>query len=83
MIQVVGITVSGPADEGGEEPVERLDIHRPPTLAAFEEVSEAVKLGVGQRVVLGEDSHRHFQIVSATVYDTTLDWLAVFQFGGS
>jgi hypothetical protein len=41
-------------DEGGEESVERLDVHRPAALAAFEEVSEAIKLGVGQRLVLGE-----------------------------
>ncbi len=46
-------------DEGGEEPVERLNVHRPATLAPLEEVAEAVNLGVGQRLVLGEGSHGH------------------------
>jgi|ERR1017187_5002545 hypothetical protein len=46
-------------DERGEEAIERLDVHRLSTLAAFEEVPEAVKLGVGQRLVLGESSHGH------------------------
>jgi hypothetical protein len=39
------------------------------------------KLRVSWRLVLDEDSHRHFQMFSATVYDTTFDWLAVFQSG--
>jgi DNA mismatch endonuclease Vsr len=46
-------------DEGGEESVELLDVHRPAALAAFEEVPKAVKLGVCQRIVLGESSHWH------------------------
>src|ERR1019366_6366432 len=36
------------------------------------------KLRVSWRLVLGKGSHWHFQMFSATVYDTTLDWLAVF-----
>ena len=40
-------------DEGGEEPVERLDVHGPAALAAFEEVPEVIKLGVGRRLILG------------------------------
>jgi hypothetical protein len=44
-------------DEGGEESIELFDIHRPAALAAFEEVSEAVEFGIGQRLVLGEDFH--------------------------
>src|ERR1019366_1919933 len=44
-------------DEGGEEPVERLDVHRPAALAAFEGVAEAVKFGVCQRVVLRKGPH--------------------------
>ena len=46
-----------PGDERGEEPVEFFEVHGPAALAAFEEGSEAVKLGVGQRVVLGEGLH--------------------------
>jgi hypothetical protein len=41
------------------------------------------KLRVSWRLVLGKGSHWHFQMFSATVYDTTLDWLAVFQSGAS
>ena len=33
-------------DEGGEEPVEYLDVHRPAAFAVLEEVAEVVKLGV-------------------------------------
>jgi len=57
-------------DEGGEEPVERLDVHRLAAFAIFEEVPEAVKFGVGQRLVLGEGSHGDVQTLTATVYDT-------------
>src|ERR1019366_2244904 len=39
--------------------------HRPAALAAFEEVPEAVKLGVSQRLVLGEGSHGDVQTLSA------------------
>lgn len=55
----------GSRDEGGEESVERLDVHRPAALAALEEVAEAVKLGVGQRLVLGESPHADFQSLPA------------------
>ena len=44
-------------DESGEKSVELLDVHRPATLATFEEVSEAIKFGVGHRLLLGEGSH--------------------------
>jgi len=44
-------------DEGGEKPVERLDVHRPAALAAFEEVTEAVEFGVGQGFGLGKGCH--------------------------
>ena len=47
------MTASGPRDEGGEESVHLLDIHRFPALTVSKEVSEAVKLGIGQRLVLG------------------------------
>ena len=47
-----------PRNEGGEEPVEFLDVHRPAALAPFEEVSEAVEFGVGQRLVLFKRLHR-------------------------
>jgi hypothetical protein len=45
-----------PCDEGGEESIEFFEVHRFASLAALEEGSEAVKFGVGQRVVLGEGS---------------------------
>jgi hypothetical protein len=57
------MTISGPANECGEESVEHLDVHRPAALAAFEEVAEAVKLGVGQRLVLGEGLQLFFRVV--------------------
>jgi hypothetical protein len=44
-------------DEGGEEPVEFLDVHRPAALASSEEFPEAVEFGIGQRFVLGEGLH--------------------------
>lgn len=58
-------------DKGGEKPVERLDVHRSAALAAFEEVSEAVKFGVGQRLVLGERLHGFGRMVSAIVHFLT------------
>ena len=48
-------------DQGGEESIECLDVHRPAALTALEEVSEAIKFRIRQRLVLGEGSHRHFQ----------------------
>ena len=41
-----------PGNERGEESIECLDVQRPPALAAFEEVSEAVRLRIRQRLVL-------------------------------
>ena len=37
-----------------------------PALAAFEEVSETVKFGVGQGIVLGEGSHRNSKCLGNT-----------------
>jgi hypothetical protein len=47
----LGITRLRSGDEGGEEPVERLDVHGIAALAAFEEVPEAVKFGIRQRLI--------------------------------
>src|ERR1019366_9204289 len=44
-------------DEGGEESVELLDVHRLAALATLEEVAEAVKFCVSQWLVLGEGLH--------------------------
>ena len=40
-----------PRDQGGEEPVQFLDVHRLAVLTAFEEVSKAVEFGVGERLI--------------------------------
>ena len=73
-LQVVFARYHGlrPRDQGGEEPVKLLDVHRLPVLATFEEVPEAVEFGVVEGSlsvkVLIEVSRRSLQLL----YDTAL-----------
>jgi len=47
--------------------IELLDVHRRTALATFEEVSEAIKLSIRERLMLVENLHGAFPVVSVPV----------------
>src|SRR5439155_11227996 len=70
--------ILGACNERGEKSVEFFDIHRLAAFAGFEKFSKVVEFSVRQGLVLGESLHGHSRCSRQPVYDTTVDWLAVF-----